>query len=73
MLGHRIWYNNGHTNKYPSDMLNGYIGRYPADTKARTVVRYLTSKPDCRKKMSVMRQLLKRYETRSRGRGYKKK
>ena len=72
VLGYRIGYNNGHTSKYPSDTLNGYIGKYPADTKARAVVRYLASEPDHRKRMSVMRQLLKRYKARSRGRGYEK-
>ena len=71
-MGYRSGYNNGHTSKYPSGTLNGYIGKYPADTKARTVVRYLASKPDRRKRMSVTRQLLRRYETRSRERGYEK-
>ena len=55
VLGYRSGCNNGHTSKYPSDTLNGYIGKYPADTKARAVVRYLTSEPDCRKRMSVTR------------------
>ena len=72
VLGYRSGYNNGHTSKYPSDTLNGYIGKYPADTKARTVVRYLASEPDRRKRMSVTRQLLKRYKSRSRGSEYKK-
>ena len=71
-MGYRSGYNNGHTSKCPSDTLNGYIGKYPADTKARRVVRYLASEPDRRKRMSVTRQLLKRYETRSHGRGYEK-
>ena len=69
-MGYRNGYNNGHTSKYPSDTLNGYIGKYPADTKARTVVRYLASEPDRRKRMSVTRQLLNIYETRLRGSGY---
>ena len=60
------------TSKYPSDTLNGYKGKYPADTKTRTVGRYLASAPDRRKRMSATRQLLNKYETRSRGRGYKK-
>ena len=72
VLGYRSGYNNGHTNKYPSGTLNGYIGKYPADTKARAVVRYLASEPDRRKRMSVTRQLLKRYELRSRGSEYEK-
>ena len=45
-MGYSSGYNNGHTTKYPLDMLNGYIGKYPADTKARAVVRYLVSEPD---------------------------
>ena len=45
---------------------------YPADTKARAVVRYLASEPDRRKRMSVTQQLLKRYESRSRGSEYEK-
>ena len=52
--------------------LNGYIGKYPADTKVRAVVRYLASESDRRKRMSVTQQLLKRYESRSRGSEYKK-
>ena len=72
VLGYRSGYDNGHTSKYISDTLNGYIGKYPADTKARTVVRYLASEPDRRKRMSVTRQLLKRYESRSRGSEYEK-
>ena len=67
MLGYRSGYNNGDTSKYPRDTLNGYIGKYLADTKARAVVRYLARKPDHRKRMSVMRQLLKRYKSRLRG------
>ena len=73
LLGHRSGYNNGHTSKYPSDTLNGYIGKYPADTKARAVVRYLASEPDREKRMSVTRQLLKRYKSRSHGSEYKKR
>ena len=72
MLGYRSGYNNGHTDKYPSDTLNGYIGKYPAYTKARTVVRYLASKPDHAKRMAVTRQLVKRYESRSSGIKYEK-
>ena len=72
VLGYRSGYNNGHTTKYPLDTLNGYIGKYPADTKARAVVRYLASEPDCEKRMSVTRQLLKRYESRLRGSEYEK-
>ena len=72
VLGYRSGYNNGHTSKYPSDTLNGCIGKYPADTKARTVVRYLASEPDCRKRRSVTRQLVNKYETRSPRRGYEK-
>ena len=72
VLGHRSGYNNGHTSKYSSHTLNGYIGKYPADTKARAVVRYLASEPDCRKRMSVTRQLLKRYKSRSRRSEYEK-
>ena len=64
LLGYRSGYNNGHTNKYPLDTLNGYIGTYPGDTKARTVVRYLASKPDHAKRMAVTRQLVKQYESR---------
>ena len=58
--------------KYPSDTLNGYIGKYPADTKERAMVRYLASEPDCEKRISVTRQLLKRYKSRSRGSEYEK-
>ena len=72
LLGYRNGYNNGHTNKYPSDTLNGYIGKYPADMKARAVVRYLVSEPDRKKRMSVTRQLLKRYESRLPGSEYEK-
>ena len=72
MLGYRSGHNNGHTSKYPSDTLNGYIGKYPADMKAWTVVRYLASEPDREKRMSVTRQLLKRYESRLRGSEYEK-
>ena len=72
LLGYRSGYNNGHTSKYPSDTLNGYIRKYPADTKARAVVRYLASEPDRKKRMSVTRRLLKRYESRSRGSEYEK-
>ena len=72
VLGYKSGYNNGHTSKYPSDTLNGYKGTYPANTKARTVDRYMASAPYCRKKMSATRQLLNKYETRSHGRGYKK-
>ena len=72
VLGYRSGYNNVHTTKYPSDTLNGYIGKYPADTKTRAVVRYLASEPDRRKRMSVTRQLLKRYESRLRGSEYEK-
>ena len=72
VLGYRSGYNNGHTSKYPLDTLNGYKGKYPADTKARTVGRYLASAPDCRKRMSATRQLLNKYGTRSRRRGYEK-
>ena len=71
-MGYRSGYNNRHTDKYPSDTLNGYIGKYPADTKARTVVRYLTSEPDRKKRMAVMRHLLRRYESRSSGIKYEK-
>ena len=71
-MRYRSGYNNGHTTKHLLDTLNGYIGKYPADTKARAVVRYLASKPDCRKRMSVTRQLLKGYESRSRGSKYEK-
>ena len=66
MLGYRSGYNNRHTNKYLLDTLNGYIGKYPADTKARAVVRYLASEPDREKRVSVTRQLLRRYESRLR-------
>ena len=45
-------------------MRNGYIGKYPADTKARTVVRYLASEPDRATRMAVTRQLVKQYEFR---------
>ena len=72
MLGYRSGNNNGHTTKYPLDTLNGYIGKYPADTKGRAFVRYLASEPDREKRMSVTQQLLKRYESRSRGSEYKK-
>ena len=71
-MGYRSGYNNGHTSKYPSDTLNGYIGKYRADKKARAVVRYLVSEPDRVKRMSVTRQLLKRYELRSRVSEYEK-
>ena len=72
MMGYQSGYNNGHITKYPSDTLNGYIGKYPADTKGRTVVRYLVSKPDREKRMSVTLQLLKRYKSRLRGSEYEK-
>ena len=71
-MGYRSGYNNGHISKYPLDTLNGYKGKYPADTKARVVVRYLASKPDREKRMSMTRQLLKRYESRLRGSEYEK-
>ena len=71
-MGYRSGYNNGHTSKYPSDTLNGYKGKYPVDTKARTVGRYLASAPDRRKRMPATRQLMNKYGTRSRGRGYEK-
>ena len=71
-MGYRSGYNNGHTDTYPSETLNGYIGKYQADTKARTVVRYLASKPDRGKRMTVTQQLLKRYESRLSGSNYEK-
>ena len=71
-MGYRSGYNNGHTDKYPLDSLNGSIGKYPVYTKARTVVRYLASEPDCAERMAVTRQLLKRYESVSSEKRYKK-
>ena len=53
-------------------MRNGYIGKYPADTKARAVVRYLVNKPDYKKRLAVTRQLRKQYELVSSGKGYNK-
>ena len=72
LLVYRSGYNNGHTTKYPLDTLNGYIGKCPADTKAWAVVRYLASEPDRETRMSVMQQLLRRYESRSSGSTYEK-
>ena len=71
-MGYRNGYKSGHSSKYPSDTLKGYKGKYPADTKPRTVDRYLASAPDRRKRMPATRQLVDKYGTRSRGRGYEK-
>ena len=59
--------------KNGSDMLNGYIGKYPVDTKARMVVIYLASEPDRTKRMALTRQLVKRYESISSRNRYKKR
>ena len=71
-MGYRNVYSKGYIGKYPADTINGYIGKYPADTKARTMVRYLASKPDCAKRMAVAQKLVKRYESVSLEKRYEK-